>query len=119
MDVESLTVVAGIAIGALAIRRLLAGSRAPADAVASSVRAGALIVDVRTPEEFGAGAYPRAVNIPLAELPSRLDEIPKGRPVVLYCASGMRSASAARVLRRAGHEQVLNAGGVRHMPWKS
>jgi phage shock protein E len=116
MDSYSWTAIAGIVIGALAIRRLLAGSRAPTDAVAISVRAGALIVDVRTPEEFGAGAHPRAVNIPLAELPSRLDEIPKGRPVVLYCASGMRSASAARVLRRAGHAEVLNAGTVRNLP---
>ncbi|HEY6100087.1 MAG TPA: rhodanese-like domain-containing protein, partial [Anaeromyxobacter sp.] len=74
------------------------------------------IVDVRTPAEFGRGAYPGAVNIPLPSLAARLREIPADRPVVVYCASGLRSGSAAGLLRRSGYADVVNGGGLRHMP---
>lgn len=110
------TIAAGAALTFVVARRLLAGARAPAELVRERLQAGAKVVDVRTPREFAAGAYPGAVNIPLAALASRLAEIPRSRPVVVYCASGLRSASAARVLRRAGYAEVLNGGGLRHMP---
>ncbi len=115
MHVEPWTVVAGGALALMIARRLLV-RRAPVEVVRATIQAGARIVDVRTPREFGAGAYPRAVNIPLQTLRSRLGEIPKDRPIVLYCASGMRSASAARILRAAGYERVVNAGGLHHLP---
>jgi phage shock protein E len=104
-----------VALVLLVARRLLA-RRAPPEVVEQVIRGGAKIVDVRTPDEFARGAYPGAVNIPLQALSSRLRDIPKDRPVVVYCASGMRSASAARLLARAGYEQVLNAGGLHHLP---
>jgi phage shock protein E len=84
--------------------------------VARKIEDGATIVDVRSPAEFEAGAYPGAINIPLGGLARRLHEIPKTGAVVVYCASGIRSGSAARVLRRAGYAEVLNAGGLRQMP---
>ncbi len=105
----------GVAVAFVLARRLLV-RRAPADVVLEKIKAGAKIVDVRTPGEFAAGAYPGAVNIPLDALPGRLKELPKNRPIVLYCASGMRSASAARILERAGYDQVVNAGGLHHLP---
>ncbi len=108
--------VGGGAVALLVIRRLLGGRRAPAELVLERIKAGAKVVDVRSPGEFSGGAYPGAVNIPLGTLARRLREIPKSRTVVLYCASGMRSASAARILARAGYAEVLNAGGLRHMP---
>lgn len=77
---------------------------------------GALVVDVRSPGEFKAGAYPRAVNIPLAELSRRLGELPKDRSVIVYCASGARSAAAVRLLKTAGLTEVFNAGGLHHLP---
>jgi len=88
---------------------------------ASSVKAmidgGARVVDVRTPDEFADGAYPGAVNIPLASLASRAGELgPKDGPIVLYCASGARSAQAARLLKQAGFTNVVNAGGLSDMP---
>jgi rhodanese-related sulfurtransferase len=53
--------------------------------------AGATVVDVRTTTEFRAGHVPGAINVPMDEIESRLDDLPQGRPVVLVCASGRRS----------------------------
>jgi phage shock protein E len=88
--------------------------------VKDMIKAGAKIVDVRSPGEFADEAYPRAVNIPLNVLPSKLDELgPKDGPIILYCASGARSASAARFLKQAGYTNVVNAGGLDDMPKQS
>ncbi len=84
--------------------------------VMEKLKAGAKIVDVRTPDEFRDGAYPGAVNIPVHELGTRLAEVPKNVPVILYCASGARSAAAAQLLRRSGYADVINAGGLEDMP---
>lgn len=85
--------------------------------ISEKIKAGARVVDVRTPEEFADGAYPGAVNLPLAALTGRMSELePKDRPVVLYCASGARSAQAARLLKQAGFADVTNAGGLDDMP---
>lgn len=84
--------------------------------VTEALAAGATIVDVRTPEEFRTGAYAGATNIPLQSLQGRLTEIPKDRPVVLYCASGGRSGAGASLLKQAGYDQVINAGGLHQMP---
>lgn len=87
------------------------------DRISSMIKAGARIVDVRTADEFADGAYPGAINVPLATLQARLGELePKGKPVVLYCASGARSAQAARLLKLAGFTDVINAGGIDDMP---
>ena len=76
-----------------------------------------LIIDVRTPEEFEDGAYPDAVNIPLDELMEHLDELGKNtaREIVVYCASGGRSAYAQRMLMQAGYSNVKNGGGLTAM----
>jgi rhodanese-related sulfurtransferase len=87
-----------------------------ADGVREQIRAGAQIVDVRTVDEFRMGAYPRAVNIPLADLNARLAEIPKDKPVIVYCHSGRRSAAAAVQLKQAGYRKIINAGGLADMP---
>jgi phage shock protein E len=115
MNVEPWMVAAGAAVAFVVFRGLLA-RRAPPEVVRQRLDGGATVVDVRSPREYEGGAYRGAINIPLPSLAARLREIPKDRPVVLYCASGMRSASAARVLARAGYADVVNAGGLRHMP---
>ena len=85
--------------------------------IKEKVAAGARIIDVRTPAEFSDGAYPGAVNIPLAVLPARAHELePKSAPIVLYCASGARSGVGARILKQAGFADVVNAGGLDDMP---
>jgi phage shock protein E len=90
--------------------------KAPSSIVSEKIRAGAGIVDVRTPPEFAASSYPRAKNIPLDQLPSRMGDLPKEKPLVLYCASGARSARAVRILKRAGFTDVVSAGGLADMP---
>ncbi|MGC4118740.1 MAG: rhodanese-like domain-containing protein [Myxococcales bacterium] len=84
--------------------------------VIEKIKAGAKVVDVRSPDEFRDGAYTGAVNIPLQDLQRRLAEIPKDQPVVLYCASGARSSMGARILKQAGYADVINAGGLDDMP---
>jgi phage shock protein E len=112
---DAWVVAGGAAVALVVFRRLLGGRKVSQEIVLSKIEAGARIVDVRTPDEFRAGAYPGAVNIPVQALAARIGEIPKDRPVVVYCASGMRSASAAGLLGRAGYD-VVNAGGLRDMP---
>jgi phage shock protein E len=83
----------------------------------NKIQAGAKIVDVRTPEEFSEEAYPNAVNIPVDEMQTRLNEFgEKTKPILVYCASGARSAYAARILKNAGYTDVINAGGLYDMP---
>lgn len=72
---------------------------------------GATLLDVRTPEEFAQGHLPGARNIPVQVLGQRLQEVGGTEtPVVVYCAAGGRSASAAELLRRAGFREVFNLG---------
>ena len=76
-----------------------------------------LIVDVRTVAEFKSGAYPDAVNIPLDDLMRRRDELGTDlkRDIVVYCASGGRSAYAQRQLMQLGYINVTNGGGLSSM----
>lgn len=77
---------------------------------------GPLVVDVRTEEEYAYGAYPGAINIPLDELEQRITELKKtDRQIILYCASGARSAYALRFLRANGINNAENGGGIARM----
>lgn len=83
-------------------------SRSTARAETSSdarrlVAAGATLLDVRTPGEYAGGHIEGALNVPLDTVASRLAEIPRDRPVVVYCHSGGRSARAADALRASGY----------------
>ena len=84
--------------------------------ILEKIKSGARIIDVRTVDEYMDGAYPGAVNIPVSDLAARLSEIPKHASVVPYCASGGRSAMAARLMKQAGYADVVNAGGLDDMP---
>jgi NADPH-dependent 2,4-dienoyl-CoA reductase/sulfur reductase-like enzyme/rhodanese-related sulfurtransferase len=76
-----------------------------------------IVVDVRTPEEFQTGAYPDAINIPVDELMVRFEELGNNpaREIVVYCASGARSAYAQRMLMQMGYAHVKNGGGIAAM----
>jgi rhodanese-related sulfurtransferase len=65
-----------------------------------------IVLDVRTPEEYASGYVPGAVNIPYDQLASRLAQVPKDRPVVLYCRSGRRAGLAAEVLKDSGYPRL-------------
>jgi phage shock protein E len=75
------------------------------------VAEGARLVDVRSPAEFAGGHLPGAINIPVDFIEQRAGEIgPKTTPVVVYCASGGRSAYARTVLLKQGFSEVVNLG---------
>jgi phage shock protein E len=85
--------------------------------ILAKIKAGAAVIDVRSPDEFADGAYPGARNIPVSLLPNRLADVgPKDKPVVVYCASGGRSAVAQQILKAQGFADVTNAGGLEDMP---
>jgi phage shock protein E len=85
--------------------------------VLTKIKAGAAIIDVRSPDEFADGFYPGAKNVPINALVNRLTEVgPKDKPVVVYCASGGRSAVAQQILKANGFTDVTNAGGLEDMP---
>lgn len=114
-DLPSLLQGVAVAAGAFLIFRALLSVGVPRVSGAQAkqlVDQGALLVDVRTPGEYAAGKIRGSKNIPLQDLDRRLKEFgDKGRPVVLCCASGARSAAAGRRLKKAGY-QVHNLG-----PW--
>jgi glyoxylase-like metal-dependent hydrolase (beta-lactamase superfamily II)/rhodanese-related sulfurtransferase len=70
-----------------------------------------VVLDVRNAGELTAGTIPGSVHVPLAQLPHRLDEIPRDRPVVVHCAGGYRSSVAASVLRAQGFADVSDLLG--------
>src|SRR3954453_7729955 len=72
---------------------------------------GAALIDVRQPAEFEEARIPGAVLIPLAELPDRLAELPDGKPLLLVCRSGARSARACEFLAEQGYDSTNVAGG--------
>jgi hydroxyacylglutathione hydrolase len=77
-----------------------------------------VILDVRQPGEWNAGHIESATHITGAELPRRIDEVPKDRPVATICGSGFRSSVSASLLLHHGHRQVYNVlGGM--TAWKA
>ena len=76
-----------------------------------------LVIDVRTPGEFRSGAFPEAINIPLDDLMAGNVELGNNmeREIIVYCASGARSAYAQQVLKSRGFANVINGGGISAM----
>ena len=76
------------------------------------VKDGATLVDVRESSEWKSGHAPQAVHIPLDQIDQRARRLQKNRPVVVVCASGMRSNTAAKKLRNLGYEATSISGGM-------
>ena len=74
---------------------------------------GAVLLDVRTPQEFGRGHVAGFQNIPVDELRDRLEQIDPGKPVYVMCQSGLRSYIACRILAGHGYEAYNFSGGFR------
>ena len=74
-------------------------------------KAGAVLVDVRTPAEVAEGMAPGAINIPLQEIEQRLSEFPKDKDLLIYCRSGKRSMAASNFLIENGYDKVFNVVG--------
>ncbi|MGC8875889.1 rhodanese-like domain-containing protein [Thermus sp.] len=85
----------------------------PPEELYRALASGAVVVDVRTPGEFAQGHVPGAINLPVEEVARWADQIPKDKPVYLYCHSGNRSRRAAEYLARKGYANLYNVvGGV-------
>jgi len=85
--------------------------------VAEKIKAGALVVDVRSNEEVAAGMYQGAKHIPIEQTEARLAEFgPKDGAIVLYCRSGGRAGRVKQLLESQGYTNVTNAGGLKDMP---
>lgn len=82
-------------------------------AAAADSPGGAVVIDVREPEEYVAGHVAGAYLIPLGEVVARLDEVPTGEPVYVICQSGGRSLKAAQFLRASGYDATSVAGGTK------
>jgi rhodanese-related sulfurtransferase len=78
--------------------------------LATPVAENPFLLDVRSPQEFACGHIPGAMNIPVDDLRSRLDDIPRGRDIAAYCQVGQRGYLATRILRQNGFK-VSNIGG--------
>ncbi len=72
---------------------------------------GFIVLDVREPDEWTAGHHARAIHIPLHQVRDRLTDIPRDRPLAVYCAGGQRSYYAVRVLRQNGFDARNLSGG--------
>jgi rhodanese-related sulfurtransferase len=74
---------------------------------------GAVLVDVRQPDEFENFRLPGAQLIPLADVPERIEEIPDDERVYVICATGARSGRAVEYLNKQGYDTVNVAGGMK------
>jgi rhodanese-related sulfurtransferase len=104
----------------LAAQQLQAADGVDVKQAQSMNKQGALLLDVREPDEYSAVHAPEAKLIPLGELSARLQEIAsyKDKPIVVMCRSGNRSAKAVALLKEAGYTQVSNVkGGIKS--WES
>jgi rhodanese-related sulfurtransferase len=91
------------------LKKLFSG--APSKDFKQMVSEGAVIVDVRTRQEYQSGNIKGSINIPLNELSGSLNKLNPARPVITCCASGMRSARACSLLKSSGFLEVHNGGG--------
>lgn len=77
----------------------------------ASLSPSALLIDVRTDMEYNLGTIPGAINIPVDELRSRLDVLPKDKEIIVFCAVGLRGYLAWRILAQNGYKNVRNLSG--------
>ena len=79
--------------------------------IANLNTADSIIIDSRTKEEYEFGHIEGALNIPVDELRGRLNEVPKDKKIVVYCAVGLRGYLSARILMQHGYTEVYNLSG--------
>jgi len=92
------------------------GSKIKAERALEVVRGGATLLDVREGGEWKSGHAPGAIHIPLGDIDKAPRRLRQGRPVVVMCASGMRSRTAAKHLRGLGWDAASLSGGM--MAWQ-
>jgi len=88
-------------------------NEATIDQLKEARAAGAVVIDVREPDEYANGHVAGARSLPLSQLPARTQEVPNDQPVYLVCGSGGRSSQAADLLSGAGHDVRSVVGGTK------
>lgn len=83
-----------------------------ADAI-KDCAAGAILIDVREPNEWAAGHFPGARHLPINSVLDQIDTIPRDQSVLVICRSGNRSSAATHALREAGIRAYNVAGGMK------
>src|SRR3954467_3357583 len=85
----------------------------PATADELRQQPGAVVLDVREPDEYEQGAIPGALHIPRGQLESNIEgRVPdRDTPILIHCASGVRSAFAAKTLSDLGYTDVVSVAG--------
>lgn len=110
MNWTTILVIAAIVAVIFMIKK--SGQISAQDAI-EKLKAGALVIDVRSPGEFNSGHLAKAINIPLDEIetavPQRVKD--KNQVLLLHCASGMRSGMAKSKLKGMGYTDAFNLGG--------
>ncbi len=109
MNWTVLIIAAVVVVAFLALKRM---SLVPEKVAQDHLRAGALVIDVRSPDEFAGGHVPRAINIPLGQLSQGLSShvSDKNQLLLLHCLSGTRSGVARLQAKRLGYVNVFNLG---------
>jgi|694.fasta_scaffold49777_3 phage shock protein E len=87
-------------------------SQVSSDAAKQYLRKGAVVIDVRGPDEYASGHLPGTVNVPLGELSGRISKVSsdKNHVILLHCQSGGRSGMAAGTLKSLGYTNAYNLG---------
>lgn len=116
MVVASLALALGlVAFGKRPVNQALAGADGTLEVAAFSARLEGKdrpqLVDVRTPEEYAEGHLKGAKLMTLDSLDKRLGELDKGKPVLIYCRSGRRSAAALKMVKDAGFKDAVHLDG--------
>lgn len=83
---------------------------APASEIQKAIAEGAVLIDVRTPNEFLSGSVDGAINIPLQNLDSIENRVETSKTIIVFCRSGSRSSQAKSVLEKKGYPNVINGG---------
>ena len=109
MDIESLKVYSPIILGLVFFGYRFYKSKRIKRMIPELKSKGAQIVDVRSEKGFQFGNNPDSINIPLSKIATGLEKLKKNMPVIVCCATGTRSAMAARIMKSKGFE-VYNAG---------
>jgi phage shock protein E len=111
---ETMSWTMALAVSAIAGGVLLRGQsvQISTEAAQAYLKKGALVIDVRTPAEFGAGHLPNAINIPLQQIESgsSLPLKDKNQVLLLHCQGGMRSGKATKLLSGMGFTNVFDLG---------
>lgn len=81
-----------------------------AEELSTLIKNGAVLVDVRTPQEYSEGNVPKSLNIPLGELQQNLKKLNPQQDIIVFCRSGNRSSQAKSILEKNGFTKVVNGG---------